>query len=248
MVFTDQASVWQSNVSRLLQSWNRFILQQIQKEVADDLFEDLYGLRQKKVNLCTKCKKLVETKDTVLLCNLLYPSAAESFKEKVTFEDVVSSSLSAEQTTPAWCEDCRKYQTTQQSRRMISLPSILTLNAGMDNAQDVEFWRHQMELLLTEKVGATAADEEQQVKKEEEVPVAPAPPPNVKPCRYGSGCNRPDCKFWHTPSLTAGENAETVEDNVGDKLYKHKLSWVPHTMKLRVNEAGKVIADDEGDD
>merc|ERR1719312_2460128 len=29
LIFTDSAAVWKSNVSRLIQSWNRFILQQI---------------------------------------------------------------------------------------------------------------------------------------------------------------------------------------------------------------------------
>jgi len=34
----------------------------------------------------------------------------------ISFEDVVCSSLCPEQTTPAWCDKCKKYQTTKQTR------------------------------------------------------------------------------------------------------------------------------------
>jgi len=36
-----------------------------------------------------------------------------------------------EQTTPAWCDQCRKYQPTNQTRKLKTLPRILSLNAGM---------------------------------------------------------------------------------------------------------------------
>ena len=34
----------------------------------------------------------------------------------MTFSEILCSSLCPEQVTPAWCEKCRKYQTTTQSR------------------------------------------------------------------------------------------------------------------------------------
>ncbi len=67
---------------------------------------------------------------------------------------------------------------------------------------------------------------------------AAVPPPNTKPCRYGQGCNRPDCKFWHPADQEGAVNKEDVD--VGDKLAKLNLSWVPMTITINRHENGKV--------
>ena len=63
----------------------------------------------------------------------MYPDTKED--QKYSFEDIVSNSMCPMQTTPAWCEQCKKYQTTSQTRNLQTLPNILSLNAGMDSAQ-----------------------------------------------------------------------------------------------------------------
>ena len=84
--------------------------------------------------------------DIALLCNLVYPdvsaaaaaaaaSGGGDHSERVDFTKIVCSSLCPEQTTPAWCDKCRKYQTTVQTRRIKALPCVLSLNCGMDNLQ-----------------------------------------------------------------------------------------------------------------
>ena len=103
----------------------------IAEEAEDDesLFNKLFGMLQEKVNVCTRCKEKKAKNDTVLLCNIIYPESKE--EQKFTFEEVVCSSMCPEQTTPAWCEQCRKYQTTSQIRNLKTLPNVLSLNAGM---------------------------------------------------------------------------------------------------------------------
>ncbi len=178
LIFPDQNAVWKANVPRLIQSWNRFILQQLMAQSSskddaaaatssqsgstargkrpsggsnspmksapplpqppteegeagetsekgkespkptteeDSLFGQLFGLKQEKVNLCSKCKTNATTKDTILLCNLVYP---DNVKERTAFEQIVCSSLCPEQGTPAWCEKCRRYQPTHQTRNL----------------------------------------------------------------------------------------------------------------------------------
>ena len=75
-------------------------------------------------------------------------AAGETDSEKMDFTKLVCSSLCPEQSTPAWCEKCRKYQTTVQTRRIKALPCVLSLNCGMDNLQDVAYWQTQLELIL----------------------------------------------------------------------------------------------------
>ena len=191
LVFTDQAAVWHSNVPRLVQSFIRFILQQIHMQIcppdkekssgkfsskplpasaspskmaskpvkAEDMSKEisealdqprqmdhgeenedeslvstLFGMNQEKVTICSRCKEKKSKNDTVLLCNLIYPEAKE--EQQFQFQDIVCSSMCPEQTTPAWCEQCRKYQTTNQMRTLKTLPNILSLNAGMVSSSD----------------------------------------------------------------------------------------------------------------
>ncbi len=285
LVFTDQNSVWSANVPRLVQSWNRFMLHQLshqisppkesqsgdayktgkakQQQQAEDkdkdkdkssnLVEEMYGMKQEKANTCCKCKTVVKATDTVLLCNLLYPENKELAS---TFDDVVCASLCPDQTTPAWCDKCRKYQATQQSRTLSSLPYVLSLNAGMDNQQDIDYWQSQMQMLYNKnKPEDEEADEDggggQGKSAEEEAAAAQQlqqqqqqqPPPNAKPCRYGLACSRPDCKFWHPtqhPQQDGEAAAGGARINVGDKLAKLGLSWVPHEMDFALMDDGKV--------
>ncbi|TRY64214.1 hypothetical protein TCAL_00495 [Tigriopus californicus] len=291
LVFSDQHSMWASNVPRLIQSWNRFILHQIANQLnvqelglpsttrrnhtnsggsdkkvplvkatsieSDDSvdkvdtaasdttatendvfkFNRMFGLKQEKVNVCTKCKTTNSTQDTLLLCNLNYPDG----KASATFEDVVCSSLCPKQMTPAWCEKCRKYQPTNQNRKLLSLPYHLSLNAGLDNPQDIAFWSTQMNRLFLEHC-----------KEEELSPKAPSqsiPPPNAKPCRYGLSCNRPDCKFWHPEQEVAIKESE----DIGDKLHRLGVSWIPEKIQLNRLANGEVrststVHEEETDD
>ena len=287
LIFTDQSAVWKSNVPRLIQSWNRFVLQQIhvqsstsaskmepqsgrkwttrmsspmktakpstqteledmsrelsmafdpqkKSEKTESLFTKLIGINQEKVNMCTRCKEVKVNRDTALLCNIMYPETSqEASKEeqKMDFTQLVCSSLCPEQTTPAWCEKCRKYQTTTQTRRIKALPCVLSLNCGMDNPQDIGYWQTQHELLYNEQ----ASPNEQELEK----PVQPAPqqpPANVKPCRYGASCTRPDCKFWHPEA----DSSTQQNVDVGVKCAKLGISWIPLEMLIYLHENGKV--------
>lgn len=273
LVFTDQASVWKSNISRLIQSWNRFILHQISVQigVADlkrirpgsdyksgseaskenldyQLLQQMFGMQQEKVNVCSKCKMVGQTQDTVLLCNLAYPNVTEDEPKPVSFQSVVCSSMCPEQTTPAWCEKCKKYQSTNQSRKLRSLPQILSLNAGLDNAQDLEFLRKQMELLYAEKKPPDTETEPKPTQTVVDPPPAPTPPPNIKACRYQQSCTRPDCKFWHPDNATQGTGASqhgvkkvVGEEDIGDKLAAIGVSWFPLSLNLKLLDNGRVV-------
>ncbi len=330
LVFTDQGAVWNSNVPRLVQSWNRFILQQIHMQTlqsstatnksaatgslaamldnngssssttsatattnpedmsrqisaafdnprsaeqadgdgdndeADSLFSRLFGMIQEKVNVCSRCKESKSKKDTILLCNLSYPDSGSvlapvptssatssststtqntsSKEEKCCFEDIVCSSLCPEVTTPAWCDHCKKYQTTNQIRNLVTLPNVLSLNAGMDNVQDVEFWSTQMEYLWkeanpSEELEAAPVQESQQ--QPSTAPIGGVNAQGIKNCRYGLACTRGDCKFAH-PEAEAAAIPTVPKTDIGIKCANQGLSWIPSSMKLNLHANGKV--------
>ena len=299
LIFSEANSMSRTSVPRLIQSWNRFILQQVhlqcteklkrspaltdspspaptglaaqlvssdwsrsspvkkmsdtvtdselasisqdmaavlsgpkQTEETEDVenspIADLIGMRQDKITKCAKCHTKTSTDNLLLLCNLVYPEQA-TLKKKITFGSVLCSSLCPEQVTPAWCEKCKKYQPTTQSRRLRSLPYTLSLNAGMDNPADLQFWSTQMTLILEEHEGTG---------KEEKVvtPTKQVPPPGQKACRYGASCTRADCKFWHPSQELLKEPAL----DVGDQLAKIQKSWVPFEVTLYLTDDGTV--------
>jgi len=69
-------------------------------------------------------------------------------------------------------------------------------------------------------------------------PEAPLKSQQTKPCRYGSSCTRPDCKFWHPEGETIV--SEPVKVDVGAKCASLGLSWIPSSMKLNLHSNGKV--------
>lgn len=56
--------------------------------------------------------------------------------------------------------------------------------------------------------------------------------------RYGSVCTRPDCKFWHPESVVT----DSDDVDVGEKLSRLNMSWVPHTLNLALLQNGKVAS------
>ena len=64
-------------------------------------------------------------------------------------------------------------------------------------------------------------------------------PANVKPCRYGSSCSRPDCKFSH-PDVENAPVETTAKVDIGAKCATLGLSWIPDTLRLNLHENGKL--------
>lgn len=300
LIFTEASTMSKTSAPRVIQSWNRFILQQIHiqcsdqpahprsstppptntnkslagqlaaasvdwsrsspakktpdaaamaeiasisKDMADVLsgpqktdreppvddspVAQLMGMRQDKITRCSKCHTKITSDNLLLLCNLIYPEQS-TLKQVTTFGDVLCSSLCPEQITPAWCEKCKKYQPTTQSRRLRSLPVTLSLNAGMDSGADIAFWNTQMHLILEEVEGKTVD------------PAASATsqsvPAGQKACRYGAVCPRSDCKFWHSGQELLKEPAL----DVGDQLAKVNRSWLPFEVTLYLAKDGTV--------
>lgn len=121
----------------------------------------------------------------------------QASKLSFQFVSLLEKTLHPEQTTPAWCDGCQKYSTTNQTRVPKNFPNILSVNTCLDGpAKDFEGWTTYMESLLAERNirrGSGSGDANG----------APNSPPGmvlcggVKACRYGGNCTRPDCKFRH---------------------------------------------------
>lgn len=233
---------------------------------------DIFGSHTVSVNRCTRCNHEIHKETTSLLVNLSYPEFnSDSSPGSIPFSSVVERSMSLEQTRQAWCDSCTRYQPIEQWRRYKKLPNILAMNCGLDSAQDIKFWRHQFEILLTEVRDKLKKEEGE--KKEAEgkngseerenrfpdrvtpslstgspstpskrYPENSTPQSQGRPCRYGNACSRSDCRFWH-PGRDGGEGQQPVHVlSLLDQTMEY--SWVPLGMRAKLNENGTVSLSD----
>ncbi|XP_023706705.1 PAN2-PAN3 deadenylation complex catalytic subunit PAN2 isoform X2 [Cryptotermes secundus] len=190
------------------------------KEAQDEETEisHLFGMKQIHVHRCLKCGREVSKESIVLLCNLIYPDITAG-KVEFSFCDVLLQSLCPEQTTPAWCDCCDKYQPTLQSRQLKVLPDILAMNCGLDSQQNKCFWQTQMDQVVQKVLDQTGFQG--------------AGGSTSKPCRYASSCSRPGCRFKHPGRI--GENSTT---NTG--LLYNTHSWLPMHIRIELLRKGGV--------
>ncbi|KAJ9580135.1 hypothetical protein L9F63_004208 [Diploptera punctata] len=188
-----------------------------QEEETD--ISNLFGTKQIHIHKCLKCNHEVSKESIVLLCNLIYPDISAG-KVEYTFCDVLARSLCPEQTTPAWCDRCERFQPTLQSRQLKVLPNILVMNCGLDNPQDKCFWQTQMDLVVQKVLDQGGNG------------------PAVKPCRYGANCSRTGCRFKH-----AGRVQEDLihYNNVATSVHLYNThTWLPMHIQIQLLKRGSV--------
>ena len=92
--------------------------------------------------------------------------------------------------------------------------------------------------------GSNVAAEKEEEKVQPEI--APKNNMQLKPCRYGNSCTRPDCKFWHPETEAAVP--EPIKVDIGAKCASLGLSWIPNIMTLNLQENGKVTSTQNSDE
>ncbi|XP_064456629.1 PAN2-PAN3 deadenylation complex catalytic subunit PAN2-like [Ornithodoros turicata] len=220
------------NFPRLVQSWTRFVLQQIHSETLGVVDEEaqktekttemespvskLFGWTLINSNQC-RCGSVRQKESTTLLCSLVYPPVPEKGISQYPFTAILERSLCLESSMPTWCEKCEKYQPTLQSKRLKSLPDILTISSGLENQQDLSFWQAQVELFGSKEQKGNFRN----------APVA-------KRCRYGNCCSRPGCKFFHDRDKTKRYT------QIDASLHTTASSWLPLSIRIKLDEDGVV--------
>ncbi|XP_075237003.1 PAN2-PAN3 deadenylation complex catalytic subunit PAN2 isoform X2 [Lycorma delicatula] len=202
----------------------------VESKDAETEISRLFGSKQLHIHRCLKCSREVSRESSLLVCNLIYPEDSDG---EFSFCEVLRSSLCPEQTTPAWCDQCERFQPTLQSRRLQVLPSFLTVNCGMDNMQEKRFWQNQMDWLVKKALEMSSADG---------TPATRHSPITSKPCRYGTSCTRPGCRFKHpgqNSDSSVGNNSTSNNNPSPSHLYCSH-SWLPQHIQLDLTSAGEV--------
>jgi PAB-dependent poly(A)-specific ribonuclease subunit 2 len=143
----------------LIQNFNRFILEQLHKETSLDSsdtvgkptniispIEDLYAISMKVIDRC-KCGAETPRTSQLFTVDLIYPKKSvtsttiEDTAAIDSFAKLLIASLARKTNLRAWCDICKAYEPTSQSRQMNpSFPNILNINCGPVNQEYFDLW------------------------------------------------------------------------------------------------------------
>ncbi|KAI8048805.1 ubiquitin carboxyl-terminal hydrolase-domain-containing protein [Syncephalis plumigaleata] len=136
-----------TSYSALIQNFNRFILEQLHQECDLTLqmtrvdteqspIQQLFGIATTTQSQC-QCGHMTLRDSTPFTLDLSY-----TLKDTGRcFTQVVRDSLVREQSTRAWCDECRQYQPSKQWKRLHGLPIILNINSSLYKREDRTYWR-----------------------------------------------------------------------------------------------------------
>lgn len=212
-----------------------------EKDKSDQsVISDIFGLDTVTTLRC-KCGQDNKRRATTTLVNLNYPDCSGPGMNKgpvpVSFAQTLEHSLTLEQSTQAWCNNCNKYQQHQQSKEVLTLPDVLALNCQLENPRDLEFWKIQLMLLKQKDEGDSTLS------------MSSSPVPNTSNpvmCRYGRKCAKKGCRFRHDL-----ESKEWLQDDDLMRIHTdddNEPIWVPFGLKVQLSENGTLKIEDLSDD
>lgn len=224
-----EESTGKANFPRLIQSWNRFVLQQIVQDTQKASEEEneeggsesepsqvssLFEAEVHTKSRCRSCSKESNRVSASSVVTLNYPSGGPGKPEaKIDFASVLQRSMCSDQSTYTFCEDCKKYQPSVQTRSYQRLPDVVSINCHIETQGDEAFWRKQLE-------NDEVATEE---KLSDDI--------WVKPCKFGADCTRADCKFGHEGRPVIRVKTASVSESA---------KWIPLKVFMKRSEEGFV--------
>jgi PAB-dependent poly(A)-specific ribonuclease subunit 2 len=148
----------QISLIRLMENFNRFILEQLHKESISNkiqyaynpqvaIIEKLFGSNSLSSSKCLSCKHIATRETTSFQYDMIVNDVTSTMSKNSlndTFAGLLKATLIRESHTKAWCEKCARYQLTEQKRTILSLPNILCINsaaAASKAEKEHDFWK-----------------------------------------------------------------------------------------------------------
>lgn len=145
----------------LIESFNRFILEQIHKETSvpasplsppSSVIDTLFGTTTVTTTRCLTCGHTHERTARSFQFELI----ANSSPPPASFSQAVASALCRDTPTKAWCERCCHYQPSAQHKAPVALPHILCLTASSLTPTFSQLWRTSIPSRLMIRLDSTS--------------------------------------------------------------------------------------------
>ncbi|KAL2208105.1 putative PAB-dependent poly(A)-specific ribonuclease subunit [Sarocladium strictum] len=92
---------------------------------------------------CMNCRSEFSRPGSTFVNDLLYPSLSQNRGTKsprISFSQVLKSSVERETTSKGWCSRCQRYQTIATRKSIRSVPAVLMLNTAINNPEHRALW------------------------------------------------------------------------------------------------------------
>ncbi|TPX36525.1 hypothetical protein SmJEL517_g01378 [Synchytrium microbalum] len=150
--------------SSMIQSCNRFILEQAHQECMAvgmsypimtatksnlSVIQQLYGHESSSVSTCDVCGNSDVRETMPFVVDMMYRKIPQPTSGKgpipplppmQSFTETLQSSLRRESTTRAWCSTCSRYQPLTQTRAIKHFPVVLNINACVSDNDHTGWW------------------------------------------------------------------------------------------------------------
>ncbi|KAL3422025.1 PAB-dependent poly(A)-specific ribonuclease subunit PAN2 [Phlyctema vagabunda] len=138
-----------SNLSTMIQGLNRFLLDKIVQDYRNipprpPAFEQVLATSATTTIRCMNCRSEHTRPGTTFVNELIYPVPKIVVRNprapKLSFSQILKSSVERETTSRGWCSRCQRYQSLQTKKTIHSIPAVLMLNAAVNSPEAKQFW------------------------------------------------------------------------------------------------------------
>ncbi|POR34438.1 PAB-dependent poly(A)-specific ribonuclease subunit PAN2 [Tolypocladium paradoxum] len=138
-----------SSLNVMLQGLTRFFLDKIVQDFrsippASAAMEQVLATSATSSIRCMNCRSEYTRPGSTFVNDLLYPSLKAPGRNgkspRVTFSQVLKSSVERETTSKGWCSRCQRYQTISTRKTIHSIPAVLMLNTAITGPDHRMLW------------------------------------------------------------------------------------------------------------
>ncbi|PHH70824.1 hypothetical protein CDD80_5705 [Ophiocordyceps camponoti-rufipedis] len=138
-----------SSLNLMLQGLTRFLLDKIVADFksmppASSALEQVLATSATSSIRCMNCRSEYTRPGSTFVTDLLYPSHKSSGRNskmpRVTFSQILKSSIERETTSKGWCGRCQRYQTIATRKTIHNIPAVLMLNTAITNQDHRMLW------------------------------------------------------------------------------------------------------------
>lgn len=137
-----------ASLTTMLQGLNRFLLDRITQDYKSipphsESFGQILATSATTAIRCMNCRSEHTRPGTTFVNELIYPlpkPGRNARAPKVSFSQVLKSSVERETTSRGWCSRCQRYQSLATRKTIHNVPPVLVLNAAITTPEAKQLW------------------------------------------------------------------------------------------------------------
>ncbi|KAI3536342.1 PAB-dependent poly(A)-specific ribonuclease subunit PAN2 [Colletotrichum abscissum] len=142
-----------STLTVMLQGLTRFLLEKIVLDYrsmppGSNMMEQMLTTSATSSIRCINCRFEYTRPGSNFVNDLMYPQTTGAGKNvsrgqkapKVTFSQILKSSVERETTSKGWCGRCQRYQTIATRKTIHNIPAVFMLNTAIGNSEQRRYW------------------------------------------------------------------------------------------------------------